>query len=170
MRYGFTGTRRLRPEHVPLIRSVLSELTDGTEFITGAARGVDTFVARTLTALYPNARHRLIVPAAGHNEELVDGWMPNGLRTIQWMPPARTSREAYRERNTAIVAACERLVGFPRLEEERDIYSGSWQTVRIGRKARKVHRLVILEAEIADPLYRGRQAVPARGRSRQASV
>lgn len=148
MRYGFTGTRKLREAHVPIIMETLKELSDGTEFVTGAARGVDTFVARALTTLYPDAVHRLIVPAAPHNEDLVTGWLPNGTtRLVEHMRPARNDREAYRARNGQIVASCDRLVAFARLEEDRDRYSGTWMTVRIGRKDRKVYRVVILEPE-----------------------
>lgn len=148
MNYSFTGTRSLKPQHTRLILPVLEELTDGTDFYTGCARGVDTFVARALTLLYPQARHHLIVPAGPHNEELVDGWLPNdGNRFIHVMPPAASVPEAMRQRNAILVAKADRVVGFPLYEEARMPRSGTWQTIRMARKTHKMYRQMLLEPD-----------------------
>lgn len=147
MRYAFTGTTSLKPHHVPVIRDMLRDLEDGTEFITGCAHGVDTYIAQAATALFPRAMHTLVVPAAPHNEALVMGWMPCSTRQIIVMPPAASNAEAYRARNAYMVARCDQLVGAALHEESRQPRSGTWMTVRMGRKARKLHRLLVLEPE-----------------------
>jgi hypothetical protein len=164
--YSFTATRDLKPDHVPLILPVLEELVDGTHFFTGAARGGDTFIARALTELYPRAHHTLVVPAAPHNEELVDGWMPSARRHIHVMPPCPDVALAYRQRN-GVLNAKGRIVGFPLREEHRDIRSGTWMTIRMARKRGTLHRVLVLEPEdeFGEHGTSPRQA-PARGKNR----
>lgn len=174
MKYSFTGTRSLKPVHVRAIDEMLAEdCSDGTHFFTGCARGVDTYVARRLTTLYPHAHHTLIVPGwdrESYNAELVDGWMPSDRRHIVYMPRARSMREAMRERNEALVARCDRLLGLALYEEDRQPYSGTWQTVRIGRRQGRLQKVMVLEP-LDRPVTESHAAVaPARGRNRRQAL
>lgn len=169
VRYGFTATRSLKPDHVPIIQQALAELEDGSVFVTGAARGGDTYIARALTTLFPRAEHRLVVSAQGWNEELVDGWLPNGTtRKIEWMREGTT----HKDRNQRIVGSCDRLVGFALYDEHRQPRSGTWQTVRMGRRQGKLYRLIVLEPEEEGTHARrsGSGSMPAHGRSRRAPL
>lgn len=163
--YGFTSTRSLKPEHTGTILEVLRDLPDVDErtiFNTGAARGGDTFIARALIQIYPRSVHRLVVPAGYYNQEFVDGWLPDGRnRLVERMAPGTS----YADRNARIVALCDRLVGFPLLEESSEPRSGTWQMVRMGKRAGRLFRLVVLEEEPdeSDCDSTTREAPPSRG-------
>jgi hypothetical protein len=131
---GFTGTRHLPPEAwAPLRRRLATLLAD--EFITGARRGVDAFVGENLARLYPEARHAVLVPA---NRRFVDCWwlrLPASLLAnvdVIDMPDGTS----YAYRNSEIVRRSGRLIAVPAGPEDDPAQrrSGTWQTVRMGRR------------------------------------
>jgi hypothetical protein len=115
-----------------------------TEFVSGACWGVDTLAARDALALWPHARHRLVVPNAPHNEELVAEFeVLERLRlenaagrgreihaTVEKMPAGT----GYMERNDRLVLLADVLLAFPSTRDEV-VRSGTWATVRRARKA-----------------------------------
>ncbi len=131
--YGFTGSRTLP---LALRRALLPSLFDliADEYVTGAAVGIDSFIGATMARLHPGAVHRVIVPAW---RTQVDPWWTRqgvpGRFHLQYMPEHTT----FRDRNAAIVDRCTRLYAYP-MFAERDVRSrrsGTWQTVRLARRA-----------------------------------
>jgi hypothetical protein len=108
------------------------------EFVTGACWGVDTHAARLGLALWKNGAHRIVVPNAAHNEELVSEFevLENAAGrgqpsvTIERMPAGT----GYMERNDRLVALADILLAFPSTRYEV-VRSGTWATVRRARKA-----------------------------------
>lgn len=150
MRYSCTG-----PTHPPtgLVRHVadvlLHQLTDGTEFTSGAAIGVDTAWALAAFAYYPKAKHRLIVPAAPHNEALVDWAADHGFEIVN-APRLADDASSYLARNDLLVATrfTDTLVAFPVTEEEI-LRSGTWATIRRARRSELPVLLRALEVAAA---------------------
>jgi hypothetical protein len=138
VRIGFTGTRSLR--RLDAVRAFLSATCDdGDEFTTGACLGFDAFAAHHLLDVYPDRRHRLVVPA---NRTQVD-WsiidrflllLAQGAKNavVEEMPDGST----YKQRNERILDHADELVAVVAWAEHdgRSIRSGSWQTVRLARK------------------------------------
>lgn len=139
---GFTGTRQLA---LALRRALLPTLFDlvADEYVTGAAVGIDSFIGAAMARLRPDATHRVIVPA---NRGQVDPWwnrqsLPTRF-VLQYMPEHTT----FRDRNAAIVARATELYAYPMFGESdvRSRRSGTWQTVRMARRADiPVHEILL---------------------------
>lgn len=152
---AFTGTHKLERHHHPQVDTVLDRLVAEanaghiTEFVSGTQVGLDAYAGRYMIEHCPDALHRLVVPAEpGTFDSQFMTWATNESRTnpridIWPMPPLppqqrehkRAAAIAYRARDQYMVDACARLVGFPLHEEQRMKYSGTWLTIRLGRKA-----------------------------------
>lgn len=160
---GFTGTGKLRQEHHWLVEQRLKELAHqfggsyNVRVVTGAQTGVDAFVADWMERAMPCATHHVIIPYAPHDKGTASRF--TYLDSVQWnicverMPhpncsslDKRRNAIAYRERDQRIVDwvlagrqqpgdADSRLEAFPLHEEKRMPRSGTWLTVRLGRKA-----------------------------------
>lgn len=164
---SFTATRKLvgarLERHQPFINDVLSDLANRGyageigEFATGAANGGDSVIADTLERALSQGRHRLIVPAAPHNEGIVKRWEHLALTTpdthiVQRMAPVAGPPAAqYKARDAELVRAADStggwLVAFALHEERRMPRSGTWLTVRLARTAGVRVDLHILEPE-----------------------
>jgi NAD(P)-dependent dehydrogenase (short-subunit alcohol dehydrogenase family) len=126
--WGITGARHLPPGAAHLVSGAIAALPDGVTVITGACRGVDAYAARVA---YERGLHVItIVPA---NRALVDPDCVQWCHEIIEMPEGST----YRDRNQAIVDRSQALLAFPQLhgDDQRSRRSGTWQTIRIARKA-----------------------------------
>lgn len=142
-----TGARGFRKGEEDVARSIIQEALEGlqiepTLFITGASWGADTVAAQIGYSIWPPGRtqpgteHRIVVPAAPHNEELVE--QMRGLEGVVIERLARRhvkQNDAYMARNDRMIELAELLIAFPstRTEQHR---SGTWSTVRRARKKR----------------------------------
>jgi hypothetical protein len=128
IRYGFTGTQHFRESnklHVELVIQVLESLKNGQEFTTGACIGIDDFVHRMCRILYPQAWHRVIVPA-NRNKVIIPE--PDWNVEIIYM----SNGTSYRDRNERIVDFTDKLHSFPFKKLEKP-FSGTWMTTNIAR-------------------------------------
>lgn len=132
--FGYSGARTITSDHRGVIHPLLTSFTDSDEFVTGACTGADATVARTLARLYPDAKHTVIVPT---NRDQVEYWWlyrdPVKNLELIFLPPGTS----YRDRNCAIVNRVNHLFAFP-MHPEMDLRSrrsGTWQTVRLARRA-----------------------------------
>lgn len=144
-RYSFTGTASLRTNHHARVRRIVEALPDGTEFTSGAQHGIDVFCMGAALMAFPDALHRVVVPAAPHDEEAVQ-WAYTMGAQIVLAPAGKDDAESYRIRNRLMVCTyADVLVALPRLDEKRQPRSGSWATVRIARNAGVPVDLNVLE-------------------------
>jgi hypothetical protein len=136
---SFTASRNLGALHpIPgVVINVLCRVPHADRYITGACIGGDEFIGVWLFTNRPAARHAVIVPA---NRSRVSYWwtrIPGGERVeVIEMPPG----SSYRDRNLRLVTEATDTYGFPDYPEDhpRSARSGSWQTIRLGRQARKL--------------------------------
>lgn len=128
---GFTGTRSFTSAHLRQLEPLNLSYFD--TFITGACRGFDAVIGIRLTALYPTARHIVIVP---DNRSQVDNWwegLPKGFGVeVVEMPKHST----YKDRNQEIVNRADSLFFCAKAPESAGVSqrSGTWQTVRMARR------------------------------------
>lgn len=137
MRYGFTGTRSLDDDGRALIDNALLMVADGQEFTTGSCVGVDAYVGRILTFIYPRAKHRVVVPANRKQVDYwwhpIEQWAEKGIDLTVELMPIGTS---FRERNERIVDYTDELIVFASHPEShgKSRRSGTWMTKRIAEK------------------------------------
>ena len=130
MNISFTGTTKATGHDCLPIHDALFALKQECEpkaFYSGGARGVDTLAACFALELFPQAEHHLVVP---------DGydWNDDGLLQIDRWKSIIWVTGGYMKRNDALVRACDILLAFPKTAKE-ELRSGTWATVRRGRKA-----------------------------------
>jgi predicted Rossmann fold nucleotide-binding protein DprA/Smf involved in DNA uptake len=138
-RYGFSGSRTITDTDQRTIDDVLGSLLPGSEYTTGGCIGVDTIVGRRMWLAHQKATHRVVVPA--DRSRVSPWWMHRAIREagpgsgvlVEEMPPNTT----YKDRNQRIVDHSNVLVAFPAHSEDdpRSKRSGTWQTIRMARRA-----------------------------------
>lgn len=144
---GFTAARDLGDQGQSVIACVLDRLPPAARYITGGAIGGDALIGRWLVERWPGAHHVVIVPA---DKSRVDPWWLTVDVAVEAIPmPAGTT---YKDRNAEIVRRSVMLFGFPAYPEDdpRSARSGSWQTIRMARRARKLSQWHCVQ-----PPYRG---------------
>jgi hypothetical protein len=133
MRYSVTGvSRELTELEMQFITATIMRLPDCTEFTTGAATGVDTIAFWVGTKFLPGY-NRICIPAARHNDRLVNGWLPPDTITEE-CERGSTASESYMNRNDRLVYHADTLLAFPETPTEA-LRSGTWATLRRARKA-----------------------------------
>ena len=137
---AFTGSRnRLSDAQQFLIDLVITGLPAHVVYVTGACVGVDAYVARL--AHIVGRRVHTVVPMV-YTAQFLD---------THWMDHCDTSEEAstYRSRNTRMVELSDRLIAFPAYPENdsRSRRSGTWQTIRMARKAGKAVQVYVLDKQ-----------------------
>jgi hypothetical protein len=142
---SFTGTRDITPADYPAIRDMVYGLPATTIIVTGACIGVDAFVARAAKAM--SYRVHTVVPA---DRSRVDPEWRDHCDTFEEMPTGTT----YRDRNVRLVELADDEVRAIVAHAEGDITSrrsGTWQTIRLARKAGKyvLTRLLCQECDRA---------------------
>lgn len=128
---GFTGTRFIAGRE-DLLLVWASTLRPADEYVTGACIGFDVFIGKYLAMTYPDAIHRVIVPA---NRSQIARWWDSPYFshvTVQEMPPNST----YKQRNQEIVNVSTRLEYCAAFTEKHgnSQRSGTWQTIRMARR------------------------------------
>ena len=132
---GFTASRELGQSRDVVVTVLTTGVPRAGLYITGGAVGGDALIGRWLWVCRPEAQHCVIVPA---DRSRVEPWW-NGCKgavEVIEMPPGST----YADRNAEIVARSVMLFGFPAYPEDhsRSVRSGSWQTIRMARRAGKL--------------------------------
>jgi hypothetical protein len=136
VRIGITGTREhpsdsQRNTLGMLITACMTVAISNREIHHGCATGADEFahqIALTIPGLDIHGH-----PGYGHNRESPHQMI---IRPAEFTSLWRA--KLYRDRNYDIVAACDLLIAIPQYPENdsRSERSGTWQTVRIARRAR----------------------------------
>jgi hypothetical protein len=133
---GFTGSRTV-PDRVrmSIIQRLLSGLHRYNTFVTGACTGFDAFAGEHCYLTYPGT-HIVLVPA---DRSRVYPWWENVPqlpgRTLQIVDMPEGSD--YRARNQEIVDRSNALIALAAAPEDAPASkrSGTWQTVRLARRA-----------------------------------
>jgi hypothetical protein len=129
---AFTGPSTLTHEQrVWVARRILVEPLADT-WRSGAAFGVDTVAAYLAVAL--EAELQLFLPAARHNEVMVDSLITRpGVLVIRCAKLATLSA-TYRRRNDVMVKGSDHLLAFVKKGKAEWYRSGEWMTINIARK------------------------------------
>jgi hypothetical protein len=107
---------------------------DGSEYTTGGAVGVDTYVLRKMVPWVPEAHHRVCLPTP---EDWDNKWLPLADEIVR-VPD--TMNNPHRSRNAAILEKTDYLLAFPLSDEEDTSQSGgrgrsgTWMTIRMARQ------------------------------------
>ena len=152
---GFTGTRRpLAHPQAELVITTLTGLRKIRGFVTGGCTGIDTSVGRWLAWVYPQVPQIVFLPA--DRSRVVNWWDPllaDWDAEEEGRPAPRIVAVpvpgSYADRNAAIVAKSDVVVGFPAYAEQHPARrrSGSWQTLRMARSAGLVTHPIVLETK-----------------------
>lgn len=141
---GFTASREGFDPPPQQVWQVLMSLPPAGRYVTGGCRGGDAVIGRWLRITYPHAEHVVVVPASLRQAE--DWW--SGLDRLPpqviRMPPWST----YRDRNIYLVQLASEVYGFPSWPEQdqRSARSGTWQTIRLARRAGKMRDWTCVQA------------------------
>jgi hypothetical protein len=136
---AFTGPVDITDVEAYAVRCVLERVAPADAYISGAVFGVDTAAALAAIDLYPEAEHRVYVPAAWHNADVVTQLRRRGAVVFD-VDCASSTAASYMARNDLMVADCTALVGFPYTLTE-ELRSGTWATIRRARRAHRGIRL-----------------------------
>jgi predicted Rossmann fold nucleotide-binding protein DprA/Smf involved in DNA uptake len=136
---AFTGPLEITDVEAFAVRCACERVAPADVYISGAAFGVDTAAALAAIDLYPDAEHRVYVPAAWHNSEAVEQLRERSALIVE-VGSTGSAAASYMARNDFMVADCTALIGFPYTLAE-ELRSGTWATIRRARRARRAIRL-----------------------------
>ena len=148
---SFTAARNLDDGGRGVVFNILATAVPHADrYVTGGCIGGDAFTGRWLAVNRPEAEHVVIVPA---DKSRVDPWwltVPSSVLLDIIPMPAGTT---YADRNYQVVLRGTMLFGFPAYPEDdaRSLRSGTWQTLRMARKAAKLSQWHCVK-----PPYKGR--------------
>lgn len=153
---SFTGeARKLSQSELTLIERTVKSLKNVKLFFSGGATGVDCYAGWMAVHHHPEAKHRVIIPqwkegacryAIGgvariaREAELIGA----DFDTIEVSPTASTHNDGYMIRNDMLAVNCTHMVAFPNTGDEEQ-RSGTWATVRRGRRMERPIRIVPLD-------------------------
>lgn len=140
---AITGTSsKLNEAQIEIITRTLAEIEseDIGAWWTGAAKGVDAIAAGVLLRLYPEAKHRVLIPRwrGGVCKHYKPGVVQMkrmakeggvDLKVVKAPNTARSEAAGLLLRDDVLAVNCTHMVGFPSgaKEEQR---SGTWATLR----------------------------------------
>lgn len=132
---SFTAAREgFSPVPGVVVSVLMTAVPHVDRYVTGGCVGGDAFIGEWLFQNRPDAEHVVIVPA---DRSRVGPWWLSCRRdrepTVIFMPWGTT----YADRNARLVAEGTFTFGFPAYLEDdsRSRRSGTWQTIRMARKA-----------------------------------
>lgn len=144
---SFTASRDLDERGQGVALNVMATLPPAGRYITGGAVGGDAFIGRHLHEQYRDGWHTVIVPA---DRSRVDPWWEScrGVEVLEMLPGT-----TYADRNALLVELGTMVCGLPAYPEDdpRSKRSGTWQTIRMARRAGKLSRW-----DCVKPPYAGR--------------
>jgi hypothetical protein len=165
---SFTAARDLDKQGQAVISNVLTVRVPHVDrYVTGGAVGGDAFIGRWLAVNRPWSEHLVVIPA---DQSRVDPWWLEFDRAgsdarveLLYMPPGTI----YADRNARLVDEGSALVDFPAYPEDdpRSARSGSWQTIRMARRAGKLSQWHCVK-----PPYAGRIEVCPADLAREPGV
>lgn len=145
---SFTASREGFAPVPSVVVNVLCQVPDADRYMTGACTGGDAFIGRWLRENRAFAEHVVVVPA---DRSRVEYWWDasDPFVTVLDMPEGTT----YADRNAELVSWADVVFGLPAYPEDdpRSLRSGTWQTIRMARRAGKLHRW-----DCVMPPYHGR--------------
>lgn len=146
---GCTGLRNLTPDLWRPVDNVLAVLA-AEVYVTAAAVGFDAFAGRRLVGLHPHARHMVIVPGS---QLAVEHWWLRAPYDTQVIVERMPIGSTFRDRNQALVDRVNLLHAFPEFAEHdpRSRRSGTWQVIRMARRADKGVVVHVLRPEPPHP-------------------
>lgn len=135
-RYAFTGPSGLTEQQMLYAQEVVRRCKDASEWTTGAANGLDTLAHLAGWRVAPIALHRVVIPAAPHNFEILKLAKADEVirmpRLASGDDERKTRSAAYRARNNRMLDFADVLMAFVRWAE---FYrSGEWMTINIANK------------------------------------
>jgi hypothetical protein len=143
-RIAVTGPEAISKGGHEMVHSVMPSLVAGTEFISGAAEGVDTLFALLAYDYFPRAKHTICVPRARHNRILVEHFQaltrlnPDADIQILLTPVEPKSKNPHIFRDEYMISLLagkdDLLLAFPHTSKEV-LRSGTWTTIRRAREA-----------------------------------
>lgn len=135
IRLAFTGPVTLSAARRQYVRDTVREFCAEhrdriVEVSSGAAFGVDTDAFLAAREALPDAKFRLVIPAAWHNTGLVYAAQFDPSTTVVRAPAKPTASASYMARNDMLVAPehCTHLLAFP--VTPTPARSGAWATIR----------------------------------------
>jgi hypothetical protein len=134
---AFTGTsdKELANDHAELVESVIRNHEIRLLYasvVTGAQHGIDT-LAGIYSYLYAPGHDVLVIPAAPHNESMVEFAQEHHFEIIRMERISGGNGPNYLARNDKLVELADRLIAFPKTSKEV-LRSGTWATIRRARK------------------------------------
>jgi hypothetical protein len=126
-----------------MIRERLQLLAPGTVVVVGGCVGVDAYVARAVFAYCREVRVHAIVSADTRTTAWVDPAWEIWCHTYEMMPAGTTNRD----RNIRLLDSGNAyLLAWPAYPEEHpeSQRSGTWQTIRLGRRRSMPVEVVVL--------------------------
>jgi hypothetical protein len=150
---SFTAGRRGFAPVPGVVVNVLTTVPHAARYVTGGCREGDAFIGQWLYANRPDAEHVIVVPA--DRSQVDEWWLHAGGTniTVIQMPQGTTRKD----RNIRLVAEGDCVYGFPHRPEASSPRSGTWQTIRIAKRAGKLSQWHCLTAP-----YPGLIEIPAR--------
>jgi len=157
---SFTAAREWDEGSGSVAINVLCQIPPARRYVTGGSQGGDAFLGLHLARAFPQAWHVVILPA---NRSQVDPWwelhlLPKPVTVIE-MPFGST----YKDRNQRLVDEATAVYGLPAYPEKdpRSLRSGTWQTIRLSRRARKLISWCCVQPPYAGQVERWPSQFPA---------
>jgi len=151
---GFTGTRAgMEESQRSMVREILEAYED-VELHHGDCVGADSEIHTV--AMYRHIPRIVVHPPTYRKYRAFRGTgmgtHESATRGVEFKNTTVTvlKPDGYRERNQAIVDACDILVAAPNCREEENQRSGTWMTVRMARKQGKTVLVVMPEGELTE--------------------
>jgi len=134
---GFTGSRVLAQKKESIVSNRLQECVrlGMTQAITGACKGIDSFIALYLVSEFPEISQTIVVPSNRKFVSMDIMKLFDSKVNYIYMP----NDSNYRDRNIKIVELSEVMDAF---WTGKKTYSGTYMTINIAKKADKLRKII----------------------------